>query len=103
MILLKNNYFAWLWENKLTYKDLLITDYDTDRERNGKVNIGEAFLKLEINLDAPEEEGSEETPPVSKLLVHEGDPMYREIKRKTDASLKMVRRVAKRITRNMRS
>ena len=103
MILLKNNYFAWLWENKLCYKDLLVTDYDTDRERNGKLNIGDAFLKLEINLEpteANEGEDEEENDRIdpslyTNLLVKEGDPMYRDLQKKTDAALKRVRRVAK--------
>ena len=63
MIILKNNYFAWLWEYKL---DLLLderkrglvlmTDYDTESELRSKNNIGEALLKkAELNLEQEEE------------------------------------------------
>ena len=103
MILLKNNYFAWLWENKLCYKDLLVTDHNTERERNGKLNIGDAFLKLEINLEpmeANEGEDEEENDRIdpslyTNLLVKEGDTMYRDLQKKTEAALKRVRQVAK--------
>jgi hypothetical protein len=63
MMILKNNYFAWLWEYKL---DLLknkkrrglvvLTDYDTESELRNKNNVGEALLKkAELNLEQEEE------------------------------------------------
>jgi hypothetical protein len=57
MLLLKNNYFTWLWEAKLTYKDILVTNYDSDNDRKNKEDIGDAYLKLEVNLESNEEEG----------------------------------------------
>ena len=33
LLLLKNNYFAWLWEAKTSLGDRLITDYDTANDR----------------------------------------------------------------------
>ena len=39
MILLKNNYFAWLSEAKLRLKELLVTEYDTKKEKHTKVHL----------------------------------------------------------------
>ena len=33
LLLLKNNYFAWLWEAKTYLGDCLITNYDTAKDR----------------------------------------------------------------------
>jgi hypothetical protein len=57
MLLLRNNYFAWLWEAKSQYKDLLVTEYDTKKEREQKFeDLGYFFLNCQIDLDADEDE-----------------------------------------------
>jgi len=57
MLLLRNNYFAWLWEAKSQYKDLLVTEYDTNKERQNKFeDLGFHFLNCQIDLDADEDE-----------------------------------------------
>lgn len=94
MLLLKNNYFAWLWEAKLKQKELLVTDYDNDEDRSGKLNIGDAFLKMEINVELQDEDDLE-TSSFENLLVEEGDPLYQGLHKKTEAALKKVRRLAK--------
>lgn len=51
MLVLKNNYFAWLWEAK---RELitLVTDYDTRKDLlKGKKNVNEEYLKWELNLE----------------------------------------------------
>ena len=96
MLLLKNNYFAWLWEAKLNYKDILVTDYDSDNERKNKENIGDAYVKLEVNLE-PNEGGTDDvtTSDFKDVLVREGDPTYVELHRKTQMELKKVRGIAR--------
>jgi hypothetical protein len=57
MLLLRNNYFAWLWEAKLQYKDLLVTEYDSRKEREHKFeDLGYHFLNCQIDLEADEDE-----------------------------------------------
>jgi hypothetical protein len=53
MILLKNNYFAWLSEAKLRLKELLVTEYDTKKEKQNKVeDAGLYFLRnFHLNFD----------------------------------------------------
>jgi len=38
MILLKNIYFAWLSDAKMRLKELLVTEYDTKKEKQNKVD-----------------------------------------------------------------
>ena len=54
MLVLKNNYFAWLLEAKMKLGQL-VTDYNTEAKRQGMKNIVESYLKLEFDLP--------ETPP----------------------------------------
>ena len=57
MLLLKNNYFAWLWEAKNQYKDLLVTEYDTKKKRAQKFeDLGHVYLKCQLNLEVDEDE-----------------------------------------------
>jgi hypothetical protein len=57
MLLLRNNYFAWLWEAKSQYKDLLVTEYDPKKQREQKFeDLGYFFLNCQIDLDADEDE-----------------------------------------------
>jgi len=39
MILLKNNYFAWLSEAKLRLKDQLVTEYNTKKEKSTPMSL----------------------------------------------------------------
>jgi hypothetical protein len=100
MLMLKNNYFAWLWEAKSEMKDLLITDYDTDAARNGKATVSEAFLKAEINLDVailvlPLANNNDREAGVdyNQLLVLQDDHgvLYQTLKKNTEAAMKEVR------------
>lgn len=50
MVLLTNNYFAWLWEAKLHFKDKLKTDYNSPKEIKDMAEISQAFMQCEINL-----------------------------------------------------
>jgi hypothetical protein len=115
MIILKNNYFAWLWEAKLKYEDFLCTDYDTDSELENKVPLGVALLKMaELNLaqDAQEEENDEDDAEASSLsarpvagisnlsyenlLVPEStSTLYCDLRKKNEAVLKKTRRAAR--------
>ena len=69
MILLKNNYFAWLSEAKLRLKDQLVTEYDTKKEKQGKVeDAGLYFLRqCHLNLDVDMEHFSGNTPAIPEI------------------------------------
>jgi hypothetical protein len=56
LILLKNNYFAWLWEAKLALGDRLITNYDTPKEWELVGEMSEdVVLKCHIDLGVQED------------------------------------------------
>ena len=55
LILLKNNYFAWLWEAKMALGDTLVTDYDLIQVRRNTSEISDIVLKCQINLDVDNE------------------------------------------------
>lgn len=96
MLLLKNNYFAWLWEAKLTYKEILVTDYDGDQERKNKENICDAYVKLEVNLEPNDEDDEDDdTFNFNNVLIREGDKKYDELHKKTQMAFKKVQRIAK--------
>ena len=94
MILLKNNYFAWLWEAKQSLGDRLSTDYDNEKDINTKWSADEAFLKAELNLDDQlllQDEGqdlTEKSGVFEGLLVYERDPLYQDLQKKNTASKK---------------
>jgi hypothetical protein len=60
MVLLTNNYFAWLWEAKLHFKEKLKTDYNSPKEIKDMAEISQAFMQCEINLEAVEIEDEQE-------------------------------------------
>lgn len=54
MLVLKNNYFAWLWEAKFDLKNQLVTDYDAESDRAKKDDVGTALQRdIQFNLDDP--------------------------------------------------
>jgi hypothetical protein len=93
MLLLRNNYFAWLWEAKLEYKSGLKTDYDIARDRCHAVEISEGILQCQINLNVDEEDEDN----WSKILVKKDDDpvIYSSVKKASDALLKQVRQSAR--------
>lgn len=87
MLLLKNNYFAWLLDAKLEAKGKLMTDYDPPIFRAGKKSAAELYLKkLEINVDGGDSDN---------ILVAEGHMQYSNLRKKTDELLQSTRRMAK--------
>ena len=66
MILLRNNYFAWLWEAKTEFDGLLVTEYDSPTgERASKFeDFGFTLVGRRINLDANVDEED-----IDKILV----------------------------------
>jgi hypothetical protein len=101
MLVLKNNYFAWLWEAKSSFKNDLASDYDYNEPLHGKkVFIGEAFLpKTEINLDRPEGALDDKKKTTAqfgeKVLVREGAPLFQQLRRNTRATIKEARQKAR--------
>jgi hypothetical protein len=85
LLLLKNNYFAWLWEAKTSLGDRLKTDYNTAKDRMYHVKIGDIVLKCHIDMDVEEDEVDWD-----KILVkQEVNPQKHESLRKaTDTKLK---------------
>jgi hypothetical protein len=120
MIILKNNYFAWLWECKMKEEYILFTDYDSESELRNKINVGEAIMKkAELNLEQEENDhddddgtvdasspsphpvGTTQEPLLRELdyeniLVPESTgALYRDLRKKTEAALKKARRAAR--------
>ena len=120
MIILKNNYFAWLWEAKFKMKNLLLTDYDTESELRNRANVGEALLNhAELNLEQQENDQEEQyddddnptgdslspscpQEPLLRELDYENilvpestGALYRDLREKTESALKKARRAAR--------
>ena len=93
MLLLRNNYFAWLWEAKLEYKSGLKTDYDLAKDRCNALEISEGILQCQINLNVDEEDEDN----WSKILLKKEDnPVnYNAVKKASDALIKQVRQSAR--------
>ena len=76
MILLKNNYFAWLSEAKMRLKELLVTEYDTKKEKQNKVDDARLyyflrncqFLNFDVEIDHKVSEDAP-LPDMDKILV----------------------------------
>jgi hypothetical protein len=87
MIVLKNNYFAWLLDAKEKLKTLLVTDYDPETKRAGMRTASEVYLKrLQLNVNGGDDED---------LIVAEGHVGYDELKKDFDDMVKKTRRLAK--------
>jgi hypothetical protein len=117
MLVLKNNYFAWLLEAKEKLGVKLVTDYDSDNQRRGVKNIVDALLQMEFNVpDAPPctattaaagIRGTDETQEVPAVLTSsnvlvvksEDEAGYNILAKKTEAALKASRRSSANATR----
>lgn len=93
MLVLKNNYFAWLLSAKESMPSL-VTDYDSEMARKDRKSCVEAYLGgIEIDLEAP---GNDDNECVSYLVSEKEEPArYTLIKKRTDTELKKVAREAK--------
>lgn len=87
MIVLKNNYFAWLLDAKEKLKNLLVTDYDPDSKRAGMRTASEVYLKrLQININGGDDDD---------LDIAEGHVKYDDLKKELEEMVKKTRRLAK--------
>jgi hypothetical protein len=94
MLLLKNNYFAWLWEAKMKLGNLLITDYDTTTE-DGVESAGEiadVVLKCQIDMDVQADEQDWNKILVKPTVNHR---KYESLRKATNARLKTLRHSAR--------
>lgn len=117
LLVLRNNYFAWLLDIKKKSGSTLVTDYDDVAVVNTRNDIGEAFLKMEVDLvgnpssdnndddndedfDDPLEEEEEEQQVdcpqeeeegAATLLVPPTSRRYRRLRRQTAARMEAVR------------
>jgi hypothetical protein len=107
LLVLKNNYFAWLLEAKEKLQHL-VCDYDTDNQRKNLCNIVDAFLQLDFDLpEAPQEDtlpaaavaGGAETSVVdtSQLVIVKSQDAagFANLQKKTKAVLKAARQSTK--------
>lgn len=76
MVLLTNNYFAWLWEAKLHFKDKLKTDYNSPKEIKDMAEISQAFMQCEINLESVDIADDQEWKLI--LVTEQEDPIAHE-------------------------
>jgi hypothetical protein len=79
MLVLKNNYFAWLVQAKKSNKEL-ITEYCAEPRRRGKLSAAHAWMdNMEVDIDAG---------PGDTVLVREGDDKYDDLVKVTEQTLK---------------
>jgi hypothetical protein len=93
MILLRNNYFAWLWEAKMEFRDLLVTEYESKKERELKCeDLGYGILKVRINLDANVDEEDMDKILVQSPIMGAGvlTPVYERLYKEDTRKLKKV-------------
>lgn len=96
-IMLRNNYFAWLWEAKKRARERLVTDYDVESLRDGKDDLHDLILKgLEVSLMTTFPAGMVFVPNENQkqnlLVTNETDPMLHDmLRQKTRSSLQSVR------------
>jgi hypothetical protein len=83
LVLLKNNYFAWLYHAKGQMKGHLITDYDSEDARQTHKTVNEGYLRMEINME-------ESIDLEQDLLVHPGTELYEEMKKDTERKMKLL-------------
>ena len=67
LILLKNNYFAWLWDAKLALRDTSVTDHDAPEVQKYTSEMSDIVLKCKINLNVEDE--SEDADLMNHVLV----------------------------------
>ena len=80
MIVLKNNYFAWLLDAKEKLKNLLVTDYDPDSKRVGMRTASDVYLKrLQININGDNDDD---------LVIAEGHVKYDDLKKELEEMVK---------------
>jgi hypothetical protein len=94
LLLLKNNYFAWLWEAKTKLGNLLITDYDTAEDTSGESAgeiMADVVLKCQIDLDVQEDEQDWNKILVKSSVNHQ---KYELLRKAANARLKQVRQLA---------
>lgn len=95
MLLLKNNYFAWLLTAKTEMKDSLVTDYDDLRSRVDLVSFVEIILKkMEINLiDFPQGETFVASPEnVKDLVMNDQQPRFNALRRHTREQIEKIQK-----------
>ncbi len=94
MIRLRNNYFAWLWEAKMEFNDLLVTEYDSPTERESKYeDFGFSLVRRRIDVDADvHEEDIDKILVPSTIIVNEGveNELYAAILKKDCETLKSI-------------
>lgn len=92
MLLLKNNYFAWLWEAKTKLGNLLITDYETTEDGGESAGeMADVVLKCQIDMDAKEDEQDWNKILVKSSVNHR---KYESLRTATNAKLKRLRQIA---------
>jgi hypothetical protein len=91
LILLKNNYFAWLWEAKSALGANLVTDYDTPEIRRDVGEISDVFLKCQIDLDHVPEENDSNWNNCVLVKPNVNPRKYEALRKATNARLKQVR------------
>ena len=94
LLVLKNNYFAWLLSAKEKWKENLVTDYDSEVVRKDKKSCCEAYLgEIEIDLDVTFDDDDTD---ISFLVSKsENRERYNELKSTTDMELMKAVRKAK--------
>jgi hypothetical protein len=85
MVVLKNNYFAWLLEAKESLGDKLATDYDEEDISEEHRGIDDGYVKKELNLEGDMSHG---------LVIDQSSPQYQAHNEETKKALQSIRQVA---------
>jgi len=91
LILLKNNYFAWLWEAKSALGANLVTDYDIPEKRKNVGEISDVVLKCQINMDHVPEENDDDWSNQVLVKPATNPRKYESLRKANNALLKNIR------------
>lgn len=88
LLVLRNNYFAWLLEVLKKARGVLVTDYDDEATLQNKNDVGNTIVKVEVNLAPPDCDNDDESEDESSevgtpLLVNETHPAYTSLRVRT--------------------
>lgn len=106
LLVLRNNYFAWLLDIKKKAGRTLVTDYDDPALIRTRKDLGQEMIKVEINAhdivadedecDSDSDSSNTRSSPAGRreklaLLIPETSPRYTSLRMRTEAHLALVR------------
>lgn len=91
-LLFRNNYFTWLFEAKIHWKDKLKTEYDPENQRSGCEELSKTCALNGAQIDLNDDgEGT----PEEVLLIDRDSERFKLLKTQEEKKLKQVRKNAR--------